>query len=268
MRSALPLSSIRDAELVVVIGDDPVVERAPVVDLWIRQHGGRVPRSSPSAAGSIQRPPGDGAGPSASCSARRSASGRTPRAWRSSGPARAAGAAQRSPARGSAGPRASTAAAPFSSQRRRTDGLSPRPGRARRGRAGRSPERVGPLLISGEEAVADPRFARSQSGATRSPRDDVLRVGSRLDATSSCPGRATSSATARWSTSRAASSACGRRRAAGRADLDWIASSPRASASTTELPAIASDARRPRRCGHMRPSRREPLHLPSRRSSA
>ena len=31
-----PLSTIRDAELVVVIGDDPVVERAPIVDLWIR----------------------------------------------------------------------------------------------------------------------------------------------------------------------------------------------------------------------------------------
>jgi NADH-quinone oxidoreductase subunit G len=31
-----PLSTIRDAELVVVIGDDPVVERAPNVDLWIR----------------------------------------------------------------------------------------------------------------------------------------------------------------------------------------------------------------------------------------
>ena len=31
-----PLSAIRDAELVVVIGDDPVVERAPIVDLWIR----------------------------------------------------------------------------------------------------------------------------------------------------------------------------------------------------------------------------------------
>ena len=31
-----PLSSIRDAEVVVVIGDDPAVERAPVVDLWLR----------------------------------------------------------------------------------------------------------------------------------------------------------------------------------------------------------------------------------------
>ena len=32
----LPLSAIRDAQLVVVLGDDPVVERAPIVDLWLR----------------------------------------------------------------------------------------------------------------------------------------------------------------------------------------------------------------------------------------
>ena len=32
----LPLSAIRDAELVVVLGDEPVAERAPVVDLWIK----------------------------------------------------------------------------------------------------------------------------------------------------------------------------------------------------------------------------------------
>src|SRR5205809_369957 len=32
----LPLSAIRDAELVVILGDEPVAERAPVVDLWIR----------------------------------------------------------------------------------------------------------------------------------------------------------------------------------------------------------------------------------------
>ncbi|MGI8422069.1 MAG: 2Fe-2S iron-sulfur cluster-binding protein [Gaiellaceae bacterium] len=41
----LPLSSIRDADIVVVIGDDPVVERAPIVDLWIkaaRRNGARV----------------------------------------------------------------------------------------------------------------------------------------------------------------------------------------------------------------------------------
>src|SRR4029079_11753061 len=33
----LPLSVIADAELVVVVGDDPVVERAPIVDLWLKQ---------------------------------------------------------------------------------------------------------------------------------------------------------------------------------------------------------------------------------------
>src|SRR5215471_1660880 len=32
----LPLSAIRDAELVVVLGDDPVAQRAPVVELWIK----------------------------------------------------------------------------------------------------------------------------------------------------------------------------------------------------------------------------------------
>jgi NADH-quinone oxidoreductase subunit G len=32
----LPLSALRDAELIVVLGDDPVVERAPIVDLWIK----------------------------------------------------------------------------------------------------------------------------------------------------------------------------------------------------------------------------------------
>ncbi len=41
----LPLSAIRDAEVVVVLGDVPVVERAPVVELWIkaaRRKGARI----------------------------------------------------------------------------------------------------------------------------------------------------------------------------------------------------------------------------------
>ncbi|HEY5693368.1 MAG TPA: molybdopterin-dependent oxidoreductase [Gaiellaceae bacterium] len=41
----LPLSAIRDANVVVVLGDVPVVERAPVVDLWIRsarRNGARI----------------------------------------------------------------------------------------------------------------------------------------------------------------------------------------------------------------------------------
>jgi NADH-quinone oxidoreductase subunit G len=41
----LPLAAIRDANVVVVLGDVPVVERAPVVDLWIkaaRRAGARI----------------------------------------------------------------------------------------------------------------------------------------------------------------------------------------------------------------------------------
>jgi NADH-quinone oxidoreductase subunit G len=33
---SLPLAAIRDAQVVVVVGDEPVQERAPVVDLWLR----------------------------------------------------------------------------------------------------------------------------------------------------------------------------------------------------------------------------------------
>src|SRR5262249_11680877 len=45
-----PLSSIRDAAAVVVLCDEPVVERAPVVELWIkaaRRNGARVLRELP-----------------------------------------------------------------------------------------------------------------------------------------------------------------------------------------------------------------------------
>jgi NADH-quinone oxidoreductase subunit G len=41
----VPLSAIRDADLIAVLGDAPVVERAPIVDLWIkdaRRRGARV----------------------------------------------------------------------------------------------------------------------------------------------------------------------------------------------------------------------------------
>jgi NADH-quinone oxidoreductase subunit G len=44
----LPLSAIGDAKTIVVLGDAPVVERAPIVELWIKQagrNGARVVRS-------------------------------------------------------------------------------------------------------------------------------------------------------------------------------------------------------------------------------
>jgi NADH-quinone oxidoreductase subunit G len=58
----LPLSAIADAELVVVVGDDPVVERAPIVELWIREarrRGAEVVVCSPT--GSPQVDPGGAA---------------------------------------------------------------------------------------------------------------------------------------------------------------------------------------------------------------
>ncbi|HWH54406.1 MAG TPA: molybdopterin-dependent oxidoreductase [Gaiellaceae bacterium] len=58
----LPLSAIRDAELVVVVGDDPVAERAPIVDLWIRKArraGAEMIEIGP--AGDIQAAPGTAA---------------------------------------------------------------------------------------------------------------------------------------------------------------------------------------------------------------
>ena len=57
---SLPLSAIAEAELVVVLGDDPVVERAPIVDLWIkeaRRRGADVVVCSPT--GDLPTQPGD-----------------------------------------------------------------------------------------------------------------------------------------------------------------------------------------------------------------
>jgi NADH-quinone oxidoreductase subunit G len=57
-----PLSAIRDAEICLVLGDQPVVERAPVVDLWLRaarRAGGEV--IAVNAAGDVQAAPGSAA---------------------------------------------------------------------------------------------------------------------------------------------------------------------------------------------------------------
>jgi NADH-quinone oxidoreductase subunit G len=54
-----PLSAIRDADACLVVGDDPVVERAPVVDLWLRaarRNGAQVITVNPG--GTVQAAPG------------------------------------------------------------------------------------------------------------------------------------------------------------------------------------------------------------------
>ncbi|MBD0317214.1 MAG: (2Fe-2S)-binding protein [Thermoleophilia bacterium] len=57
-----PLAAIRDAEICLVVGDEPVVERAPVVDLWLRaarRAGAEVVTVHP--AGTIPAAPGSAA---------------------------------------------------------------------------------------------------------------------------------------------------------------------------------------------------------------
>jgi NADH-quinone oxidoreductase subunit G len=73
----LPLSAIGEAQIVLVVGDDPVVERAPIVDLWIkeaRRQGAEVVVFSP--AGTEKTAPGTAAATCRSLASGRSALGR------------------------------------------------------------------------------------------------------------------------------------------------------------------------------------------------
>jgi NADH-quinone oxidoreductase subunit G len=57
-----PLSAIQDAEVCLVLGDQPVIERAPIVDLWLRsarRAGAEVIQVN--AAGDVQAAPGSAA---------------------------------------------------------------------------------------------------------------------------------------------------------------------------------------------------------------
>ena len=57
-----PLSTIGDAELVVVVGDDEVVDRAPIVDLWLRKaRRGGAEIVTIGARGSVAAPMGGAA---------------------------------------------------------------------------------------------------------------------------------------------------------------------------------------------------------------
>jgi NADH-quinone oxidoreductase subunit G len=145
-----PLSAIHDAGLVVVIGDDPVEERAPVVDLWIkaaRRRGAEV--VTVGAAGSVQAAPGAGAD-----AVRRQLAERIRAAARSiliwSGPGGAGGATVAGLARelgASAAfflPATPNGRAVVEAWRTAGEGEPERP------------DRVGCLLISGEEAASDP----------------------------------------------------------------------------------------------------------------
>ena len=58
----LPLSAIADAQIVVILGDHPLAERAPIVDLWVRsarRRGADVVTIGPD--GTVPAPPGGAA---------------------------------------------------------------------------------------------------------------------------------------------------------------------------------------------------------------
>ncbi|MFL5950938.1 MAG: molybdopterin-dependent oxidoreductase [Gaiellaceae bacterium] len=70
----VPLSAIADARVLAVLGDAPVVERAPVVDLWIRQakrNGARIVDEPEGAEILIWCGPGGGGGAHLAALARR-----------------------------------------------------------------------------------------------------------------------------------------------------------------------------------------------------
>ncbi len=145
-----PLSSIRDADLVVVVGDEPVEERAPVVGLWIkaaRRKGGEV--VTVGAAGTIQSPPS-----TAADSVRRELAERIRGAksavliW--SGPGGAGGARVAELAH-----ELGAAAAFYLPATPNGRAVGEAWARAGEGEAER-PDQIGCLLISGEEAASDP----------------------------------------------------------------------------------------------------------------
>src|SRR5215207_8179602 len=156
-----PLSTIRDADLVVVLGDDPLSERAPLVDLWIRaarRRGAEIVTCGP--AGALTTPPGGAAALCRDLAAEDSELGGRLRAaerpvlvW--SGPggrggvevaglARALGFADKPGSAAFHVPSTANARGVADAWAAASDDEAP------------SPEPIGLLVVSGDEAAADP----------------------------------------------------------------------------------------------------------------
>jgi NADH-quinone oxidoreductase subunit G len=158
----LPLSAIRDAELVVVLGDEPVAERAPVVDLWLKaaRRAGAELHYAGDAHESCRRlaQPGDELG------GRLRASERAILIWSGedgAGGAHVAALAQELGFAGKAGsgafhlPRTANARGVADAWACCDDGES------------ESPEQIGLLIVSGDEAAADPNVRALAERAER-----------------------------------------------------------------------------------------------------
>ncbi len=157
----LPLSAIAEAELVVILGDDPVVERAPIVDLWLKEAARRGAEIvTYGATGSVQTAAG-AAGAAAEglaregseLGARLRASERAIVIW--SGPGGGGGArlAELAHALGLEGkPGSGAFHLPATPNAR---GVADAWAAASDGE-GETPEPIGLLIVSGDEAAADP----------------------------------------------------------------------------------------------------------------
>jgi NADH-quinone oxidoreductase subunit G len=148
-----PLAQIRDADLVVVIGDDPVEERAPVVGLWLRAaRRSGVEVISVGVAGTVQAAPGTAAQVVLDqCSERIRAAERAVLIW--SGPGGQGGVV----VAGLANELGVQAAFYLPAT---PNGRAVSEAWAAAGEGGPAPTtgEIGVLLISGEEAVSDPRI--------------------------------------------------------------------------------------------------------------
>jgi NADH-quinone oxidoreductase subunit G len=161
-----PLSAIRDADLCLVLGDDPVVERAPVVDLWLRaarRRGADV--VTLNAAGTVAVAPGSAA---SICSALRDGSQpselretarklkraeRIALVWSEDDPS---GGAHVGALADSLGGRAAVYLLPRTPNGRGVAAAWRAAGDGR-GDAPRADRELGALIVSGDEAAYDPR---------------------------------------------------------------------------------------------------------------
>ena len=171
-RFRAPLSSIRDAERVIVVGDEPVEERAPVVALWIRaarRAGAEI--VTVGAAGTNPTAPGKAA------EAVRALGEQVRRRGADLvGPRRGRGRRRRRARRG-----ARRGGRLLPARRPRTAARSSRPGTRRAMESRSRPRRSASSLISGDDAAADPGVQSLAERARRRDRDhDVRRPAARL----------------------------------------------------------------------------------------
>jgi NADH-quinone oxidoreductase subunit G len=166
----LPLSAIRDAQAVVVVGDEPVVERAPIVDLWIkaaRREGAEL--ITVGAAGSEQAAPGAALAEARKLKPRLEGLDRVVLIWSGSGGHGGVTVAGLAHELGLAGKEGSGAFHLPSTPNARgvTDAWA-----AAADEPAANPEPIKLLVVSGDEAIADPNVRRLAEQA-----ESVLAIG-------------------------------------------------------------------------------------------